>query len=503
MSPAEALKLARSAARASQSAQADAAAAYRAAVPRVSGLPTASAMPAACCAAAAPTLSPALRHALPASASSGTFSEPGVRGVLGAAGGAAAGAGGSALCDRGGHFDRGVAGAGCGMPRCMSVPAPLAVSLGMQPAPSSPRRAPPPRAAAPAAAEEECCGRGSSAELRGEHTKDRPEARRPAGSNPRPAAPSRLARPFTRQGPVSAQRLTTRGFSASAAISMASRRLILQQQQQRAAAERARGCGAAAPAAAAAAHAAWKAAALLASPEVRDGLSGAAGGGAADAATPLRGSAWVAARLAVRGAASTAYVVNRLQQGAKTTRAGQEADLSEHVKDRPQREARKRTPRADLGQESSGADAKAAANAAGPSGAGCRASVELQRQSSGRFEVRVNVAFADETEAEARAADEARRAAEARVASMMQAAAAAAHRSVDEAAALAASGMTRPGGEGPAAARLSIGVSEGGAARVTIRPRSPLKITRSPEGPASVSISYAQGSVESVCESIY
>ena len=70
----------------------------------------------------------------------------------------------------------------------------------------------------------------------------------------------------------------------------------------------------------------------------------------------LRGSEWAAARLAARAGgascteSSTAYAVQQIvEMQLRRTRAEQEADLSEHVKDRPQREGRRRsTPAASV-----------------------------------------------------------------------------------------------------------------------------------------------------------
>ena len=118
------------------------------------------------------------------------------------------------------------------------------------------------------------------------------------------------------------------GFSASAGISLASRRLQLEQQQQQQAAV----------------------------PAVYDADGVKMSAAAASPLRGLRGSAWAAARLAARAggasasgtagaATSTAYAVQQIAEMAqrRRTRAGQEADLSEHVKDRPQREGRRRS----------------------------------------------------------------------------------------------------------------------------------------------------------------
>ena len=162
--------------------------------PRAISFAISCALPAACYASAAPTLSPAVRYAFPASASSTAASEAGgsifLNGAMAAAAagpcacagvgvGAGAGAGAVAAaavgaCQRGGHFDRGYTSEVLAssahreaMRHLMAVPAPLAASLcAAAGGAASPRRAPP---------EADCGGRGSSAELRGEHTKDRPE----------------------------------------------------------------------------------------------------------------------------------------------------------------------------------------------------------------------------------------------------------------------------------------------------------------------------------------
>ena len=167
--------------------------------PRAISFAISCALPAACYASAAPTLSPALRYAFPASASSAAASEAGgstfLNGAITAAaagacacadagtgaGAAAAAAVGS--CQRGGHFDRGytteVLASSAhreAMRHLMAVPAPLAASLcAAARGAAAPRRAPP---------EADCGGRGSSAELRGEHTKDRPERLTARGERP-------------------------------------------------------------------------------------------------------------------------------------------------------------------------------------------------------------------------------------------------------------------------------------------------------------------------------
>ena len=151
--------------------------------PRAISCAISCALPAACYASAAPTLSPAVRYAFPAAASSAGASEAGGSTFLNSAMAAAAagvgvGAGGAAAavgsCQRGGHFDRGytteVPASSAhreAMRHLMAVPAPLAASLcAAAGGAASPRRAPP---------EADCGGRGSSAELKGEHTKDKPE----------------------------------------------------------------------------------------------------------------------------------------------------------------------------------------------------------------------------------------------------------------------------------------------------------------------------------------
>ena len=121
------------------------------------------------------------------------------------------------------------------------------------------------------------------------------------------------------------------GFSASAGISLASRRLQLEQQQQQQQQQ-------------------------AAVPAVYDADGVKMSAAAASPLRGLRGSAWAAARLAARAggasasgtasaATSTAYAVQQIAEMAqrRRTRAGQEADLSEHVKDRPQREGRRRS----------------------------------------------------------------------------------------------------------------------------------------------------------------
>ena len=167
--------------------------------PRAISFAISCALPAACYASAAPTLSPAVRYAFPASASSTAASEAGgsifFNGAMAAAAagpcagvGAGAGAGAVAAvavgsCQRGGHFDRGYTSEVLAssahreaMRHLMAVPAPLAASLcAAAGGAASPRRAPP---------EADCGGRGSSAELRGEHTKDRPERLTARGERP-------------------------------------------------------------------------------------------------------------------------------------------------------------------------------------------------------------------------------------------------------------------------------------------------------------------------------
>ena len=170
---------------------------------------SACALPAACYASAAPTLSPAVRYAFPASASSTAASEAGgstylsgamaaaaagpCAGAAAAAGlGAGAGAAAAAVgsCQRGGHFDRGhtteaLAGSAHreAMRHLMAVPAPLAASLCATSLCPAARGAPSPRRAP---VEADCGGRGSSAELRGEHTKDKPERLTARGEGPEP-----------------------------------------------------------------------------------------------------------------------------------------------------------------------------------------------------------------------------------------------------------------------------------------------------------------------------
>ena len=158
--------------------------------PRAISFAISCALPAACYASAAPTLSPAVRYAFPAAASSAGASEAGGSTFLNSAMAAAAagvGAGGAAAavgsCQRGGHFDRGytteVPASSAhreAMRHLMAVPAPLAASLcAAAGGAASPRRAPP---------EADCGGRGSSAGLRGEHTKDRPERLTARGERP-------------------------------------------------------------------------------------------------------------------------------------------------------------------------------------------------------------------------------------------------------------------------------------------------------------------------------
>ena len=328
MSPAEALKLARraraSAEGASKTDSPAAAPAYRAGSPiayrSAMARPCAAALPGSICHASAaaaaaacgvlpgsscpacatcascatsaasplPGTASALRYAIPASASCCAFADPTLCGA----------AIPSLRQHIGGHFDRGVSASGCAMPRCMSVPAPLAASLS-SPSCASPRRA----------AESDGGARGEEDELRGEHIKDRPErltgrgasrsAPRPSrGQPPHPSLtpslaphaslPTRTAAPVSPAPPAPplprlprlgspdvppGHRLTGR---AASAISLASRRLLLQQQQQRANAGDAP--------AAAVAHAAWKAAALLVDPSVREAT--AAG---APPPSPLRG----------------------------------------------------------------------------------------------------------------------------------------------------------------------------------------------------------------------
>ena len=256
--------------------------------PRAISCAISCALPAACYASAAPTLSPAVRYAFPAAASSAGASEAGGSTFLNSAMAAAAagvGAGGAAAavgsCQRGGHFDRGytteVPASSAhreAMRHLMAVPAPLAASLcAAAGGAASPRRAPP---------EADCGGRGSSAELRGEHTKDRPERLTARGVHPPTPPPhhhsSPTHPPFStttqtslctvlstssqtphcrhrlRAAPTPSRPTTTlptpstptptpplthrprvhlgAGFTASWAISLASRQLLEQQQQQ-------------------------------------------------------------------------------------------------------------------------------------------------------------------------------------------------------------------------------------------------------------------------------
>ena len=371
LTPAEALKLARKLSAAEKGPEAagrKSPAAHRNVVPRPCARPCdrsacrSSPVGCSCCAAVAASssssssspMSPALRYAMGADGSpSGSTACAGAAALRGlpldaalASGAAAAASVSASYCnggalghfDRGGHFDRTSHASGCAMPRCMSVPAPLAASLGPgramaagagSSAAGAGRRHPSP--------ESDCGGRNNSAELKGEHVKDRPE------------------------------RMTSRG-SAAASIALASKRLMLQQQQQLVAAGEAP--------ADAAAKARWQVGAMLAVPEVRDaciatmgtecpsprshgggsssggggGLSVSVGGfggsgvgpGAPSPLRGLRGSAWAAARTAVRRASSTAYAINQFKAApAAQTRAGQELDHAEHVKDKPEREGRR------------------------------------------------------------------------------------------------------------------------------------------------------------------
>ena len=165
--------------------------------PRAISFAISAALPAACYASAAPTLSPAVRYAFPASASSTAASEAGgstyLSGAMAAAAagpcaGAAVGAAAVGSCQRGGHFDRGHTTEALAssehreaMRRLMAVPAPLAASLCATSLCAAAGGAPSPRRAT---VEADCGGRGSSAELRGEHTKDKPERLTARGEGP-------------------------------------------------------------------------------------------------------------------------------------------------------------------------------------------------------------------------------------------------------------------------------------------------------------------------------
>ena len=167
--------------------------------PRAISFAISAALPAACYASAAPTLSPAVRYAFPASASSTAASEAGgstyLSGAMAAAAagpcaGAAVGAAAVGSCQRGGHFDRGHTTEALAssehreaMRRLMAVPAPLAASLCATSLCAAAGGAPSPRRAT---VEADCGGRGSSAELRGEHTKDKPERLTSRGEGPEP-----------------------------------------------------------------------------------------------------------------------------------------------------------------------------------------------------------------------------------------------------------------------------------------------------------------------------
>ena len=133
------------------------------------------------------------------------------------------------------------------------------------------------------------------------------------------------------------------------------------------------------------------------------------------AASPLRGlrgSAWAAARLAARAggasasgtastastATSTAYAVQQIAEMAqrRKMRAGQEADLSEHVKDRPQREGRRRsTPAAPPaasapgGSDDPAAARRAAATLAAASAARCDVAVRVVALGGGEYAIKI------------------------------------------------------------------------------------------------------------------
>ena len=147
----------------------------------------------------------------------------------------------------------------------------------------------------------------------------------------------------------------------------------------------------------------------------------------AAAASPLRGlrgSAWAAARLAARAggasasgtasaATSTAYAVQQIAEMAqrRRTRAGQEADLAEHVKDRPQREGRRRSALAASADASApdvtddrAAARRATATPAAASAARCDAAVRVLELEGGEYAIRTLLPDPEVTQPDAEAA---------------------------------------------------------------------------------------------------